>query len=518
MRDSGSLRARACAARITSERLDMAFLGFAIGLITTVIVAYMVIKKYKPQAVLIVAGVVMLLVAIPITGNPLLDMETTTGNILLDVPEHIRNLFSSTAADLGLVIMSVGGFALLMDRMGASEALVRYATKPLSKIKRPYIILGLSYIVGQLLAIIIPSASGLGLLLMVTMYPLLRSLGISRLSAAAVIATSCCLDLGPASSNSNMSAEISDMTVQAYFLNYQGPVAIVVMVAVATLHIVVQRHYDKKAQTLPSQADFKEIEAELQGIESQQKTKSSDAPNGQDNSTGNTTKAPTTLSGASDSRAPGFYALLPLLPLVLVIVFSEFVIEGISMDVATSMILAMLISLLIEVIRYRSFRRGSEVMSVFFEGMGKQFVNIVTLIVAGQVFAAGLTQIGFIDYIITGAQNLNFGVVPMTILMSLIILLAALVTGSGNAAWFAFAPLAPQVAQPLGEPTIMTALPMELSAGIGRSMSPIAGVVIAVAGLAGVSPVDLVKRTIPVMIGAWIVMEITSFIWLYVVA
>lgn len=449
----------------------------------------------------------MLLLAIPIGSSSLLDPEATTGNIFLDIPEHVRNLFSETAADLGLVIMSVGGFALMMDRMGASEALVRYATKPLSKIKRPYIILALSYIVGQLLAILIPSASGLGLLLMVTVYPLLRSLGISRLSAAAVIATSCCLDLGPASSNSNMSAEVSGMTVQAYFLNYQGPVAIVVMITVALLHILVQRHFDKKEGTLPSQADFVEIHAELQGIEQgQRKTASTQ---GHD--------ALQEVAAPEKTSAPGFYALLPLMPLVLVIVFSDFVIKGISMDVATSMILAMLISLVIEMIRYRSFHKGADVMGVFFEGMGKQFVNIVTLIVAGQVFAAGLTEIGFIDFIIHGADSLNFGVIPMTILMSIVILLAALVTGSGNAAWFAFAPLAPQVAQSLGQPTIMAALPMELSAGIGRSMSPIAGVIIAVAGLAGVSPVNLVKRTIPVMAGSWVVMMATSFIWLYVI-
>ncbi|NLW13188.1 MAG: hypothetical protein GX037_01425, partial [Trueperella sp.] len=52
-----------------------------------------------------------------------------------------------------------------------------------------------------------------------------------------------------------------------------------------------------------------------------------------------------------------------------------------------------------------------------------------------------------------------------------------------------------------------------LASGIGRSMSPVAGVVIAVSGLAGVNPMDVVKRTAPVMIAAYITMVITSIIW-----
>lgn len=65
--------------------------------------------------------------------------------------------------------------------------------------------------------------------------------------------------------------------------------------------------------------------------------------------------------------------------------------------------------------------------------------------------------------------------------------------------------------------TAFLAQPMELASGIGRSMSPIAGVVIAVAGLGGVSPVDLVKRTVPVMIPAFIIMLVTSAVWDYII-
>lgn len=104
--------------------------------------------------------------------------------------------------------------------VGASEALVNIATKPLAKINHPYLVLACTYLLAQCLCLIIPSAASLAMLLMVTVYPLLRSLGISKLSATGVIATGSCLDLGPASSNANMATRISEMSIQEYFVNY----------------------------------------------------------------------------------------------------------------------------------------------------------------------------------------------------------------------------------------------------------------------------------------------------------
>lgn len=471
----------------------MTLIGFLIGLAVTVVVAWLIIKKHHPQTVLILAGLLLLFISLPLSEEPLMDSEKTTGNMVLDVVDFLRDTFASTSASLGLIIMAVGGFSLIMEKVGASAMLVHLAMKPLSRIRRPYIFLGIAYIFGQCLGMIIPSASGLAMLLMVTLYPLLRSLRISCLSAAALIATTSCLDLGPASSNSNLSAEVSSMTVQKYFIDYQGPVAIVTMAVIAISHMLIQRHFDKKAGTLPEMNPPSNLEQEASGA------------------------SPDTGSVKTELKTPVYYAVLPLIPLVLLIVFSEYLISSVKMNVATSMLTSMLVVLIIEMIRYRSFSRASEIMKVFFQGMGKQFVAIATLIVAGQMFAAGLTQIGFIKFIVDGAFNLHLGVVVMTVLMTLIILLTALLTGSGNAAWFAFAPLAPQVAQPLGQPAVAIALPMELSAGIGRSMSPISGVLIAVSGLAEVNPVDLAKRTIPVMAAAYITQITTSFIWLYLI-
>lgn len=479
-------------------------IGFLLSLATIVVVAYFIFHHYHPQTVLIFSGLFMLLCSIPLSMKPLMDEKTTTGSALLDVFDQIRATFGHLGAELGLIIMAVGGFSLIMDRVGASEALVNIATKPLSKINKPYIVLASTYILAQCLCLIIPSAAGLAMLLMVTVYPLLRSLGISKLSATGVIATGSCLDLGPASSNANMSARISGMSVQEYFINYQLPVSLVVVVSVFIMHYFVQRHFDRKEGTTPDRADWDEIHAELAGMDKKGGETASQAQ-----------KETTATAVKKEHSVPKLYALLPFTPLVLLIVFSPFVVTTIKMNVATAMILSGLLAVICEMIRYRSFDRGSKALGIFFEGMGHQFVNIVTLIVGGQMFAAGLTQLGFISFIVNGTQKLNTGAIPVTIVMTLIIFLAAVLTGSGNAPWFAFSELTPGIAKPLGVDTVFLAQPMELASGIGRSMSPIAGVVIAVAGLGNVSPVDLVKRTVPVMIPAYFIMLIASIVWDY---
>lgn len=74
--------------------------------------------------------------------------------------------------------------------------------------------------------------------------------------------------------------------------------------------------------------------------------------------------------------------------------------------------------------------------------------------------------------------------------------------GSGNASFLSFATLAPTVAAKFGVPAVTMLLPMQLASSIGRSVSPIAAVVIACAGIARVSPFEIVKRTSVPMAGA----------------
>ena len=161
---------------------------------------------------------------------------------------------------------------------------------------------------------------------------------------------------------------------------------------------------------------------------------------------------------------------LPLLPLSFLFIFSKLVISSISMNVITAMLLGVTISIIFELIRKKGEAKTVlKSIQIFFDGMGSQFASIVTLIVAGEIFAKGLQSIGAIDVIIESCKTTGFGPVPMTIVMVLIITVCSIVMGSGNAPFYAFAALAPTVAEAFGIPVVLMIMPMQLGSGIARS-------------------------------------------------
>lgn len=444
------------------------------ALLVTIVVGYFIMKKYKPQTVLLAAGIFLMILASLFHTGVILPEEKGTGLWFFDIFEYIKNIFEADAAGTGLIIMAVGGFAIYMDHIGASRAMVNICIRPLKKLNAPYLVLALSYAVGQFLNIFIPSAAGLSVLLMATLYPVLVELGVSRLSAAALIGTAACLDLGPASGASNMAAETAGLEPMAYFIGYQLPVAIVVVLVIAVLHFIVQKYFDKR---MDFSGEVKNVDEKC-------------AP-----------------------AVPKIYAFLPLLPLIFLFVFSKLVISSIKMHVVTAMLLGVSIAMIFEMIlKPGKTKEVFKDIQVFFNGMGEQFATIVTLIIAGEIFAKGLQAIGAIDIIIESCKATGFGPVPMTIVMVIIITVCSIVMGSGNAPFYAFAALAPTVAAAFGIPTVLMVMPMQLASGIARSISPITSVIVAVSNGAGLFPVDVVKRTAIPMVGGLIALMICNFV------
>lgn len=70
----------------------------------------------------------------------------------------------------------------------------------------------------------------------------------------------------------------------------------------------------------------------------------------------------------------------------------------------------------------------------------------------------------------------------------------AFLMGSGNAPFYSFASIAPAIAEKFGVHAADVLLPLQTMTGFGRTMSPVTGGIVAVAGMAGVSPFRVVKR------------------------
>lgn len=425
-------------------------MNFVVAILVILIVGYLIVKKYHAQGVLIIGGAALLLGGILLNNSPVME-KSATGSLYLDIFAQLSKNFIKTSGSLGLAIMIVSAFAKYMDHIGASNALVKLSIKPLQKLNSPYIVLALSYVVGQILNVFIPSASGLGVLLMVTVYPILVSLGVSSLAATA------------------------EMDAALYFANYQIPVAIVTVIVITILHYIVNKKMDAKLDTTSFNSNIENKEEE--------------------------------------KEVPKFYAFLPIIPLLIILVFSPLTGSSIKIGVVEAMFMSITLSMIIEGIRRKAFKSTLTELKIIFNAMGNQFANVITLIVAGEFFALGLTKIGVISALIESTKSAGLGPQPMILVMTAIIVVSSILMGSGNAPFFAFAALAPAVAASVGLNPIVMLMPMQLSAGIARSVSPITAVIVAVSGISGVSPFEVVKRTAIPMLGGLLAVIISNMVF-----
>ena len=90
----------------------------------------------------------------------------------------------------------------------------------------------------------------------------------------------------------------------------------------------------------------------------------------------------------------------------------------------------------------------------------------------------------------------------MMLVLAVITILATMATGSGNAAFYAFAELIPKLATQMGVNPAFLTIPMLQASNLGRGLSPVSGVVVAVSGMGKISPFEVVKRmSVPMLVG-----------------
>lgn len=206
---------------------------------------------------------------------------------------------------------------------------------------------------------------------------------------------------------------------------------------------------------------------------------------------------------------------MPALPLVILIVWS-FAPKAQPNVVAANFIGIVFVALVELIRKHKTPAKVAEQMGVVFKAMGDSFTNVVSIIICASIFAAGIRDMGGINILADAISNLRGASILTAILMGLITFLAAIIMGSGSASWFAFAPLVPGIASKLSINSLGIMMPMELGSSIGRSISPVAGCTIAIAGYAKVDVVQMVKRSAPLLVLQFIIVLIATTFMLLV--
>lgn len=432
-----------------------------IGLIAIVLVAYYIVKGYSATGVLMFGGLVLLFISVLMGHSILPEGVKSTGSTYFDILEYVKYLLGNRGGGLGLMIMVLCGFSVYMTHLGANDVVVKLVSKPLKNIRSPYILMVFAYFLACLMSFAVSSATGLGVLLMATLFPVMVNVGISRGAAAAICASPISIILSPTSGDVVLSAEISKIPLGEFAFSTALPVSIFAILGIAVAHFFWQRYLDKKEGVQVERVNADEIK----------------------------------------TTAPNYYAILPLLPIIGVLIFDGK--WGLpNLHIVTVMVLCFIITAAVDFLRSFNAKQTFDNLIVAYRGMADAFAGVVMLLVAAGVFAQSLSTIGFITNLIDSAQSFGGSAFFMMLVLAVITILATMATGSGNAAFYAFAELIPKLATQMGVNPAFLTIPMLQASNLGRGLSPVSGVVVAVSGMGKISPFEIVKRmSIPMLVG-----------------
>ena len=432
-----------------------------IGLIAIVLVAYYIVKGYSATGVLMFGGLVLLFISVLMGHSILPEGVKSTGSTYFDILEYVKYLLGNRGGGLGLMIMVLCGFSVYMTHLGANDVVVKLVSKPLKNIRSPYILMVFAYFLACLMSFAVSSATGLGVLLMATLFPVMVNVGISRGAAAAICASPISIILSPTSGDVVLSAEISKIPLGEFAFGTALPVSIFAILGIAVAHFFWQRYLDKKEGVQVERLNADEIK----------------------------------------TTAPNYYAILPLLPIIGVLIFDGK--WGLpNLHIVTVMVLCFIITAVVDFLRSFNAKQTFDNLVVAYRGMADAFAGVVMLLVAAGVFAQSLSTIGFITNLIASAQSFGGSAFFMMLVLAVITILATMATGSGNAAFYAFAELIPKLATQMGVNPAFLTIPMLQASNLGRGLSPVSGVVVAVSGMGKISPFEIVKRmSVPMLVG-----------------
>ena len=432
-----------------------------IGLIAIVLVAYYIVKGYSATGVLMFGGLVLLFISVLMGHSILPEGVKSTGSTYFDILEYVKYLLGNRGGGLGLMIMVLCGFSVYMTHLGANDVVVKLVSKPLKNIRSPYILMVFAYFLACLMSFAVSSATGLGVLLMATLFPVMVNVGISRGAAAAICASPISIILSPTSGDVVLSAEISKIPLGEFAFGTALPVSIFAILGIAVAHFFWQRYLDKKEGVEVERINADEIK----------------------------------------TTAPNYYAILPLLPIIGVLIFDGK--WGLpNLHIVTVMVLCFIITAAVDFLRSFNAKQTFDNLIVAYRGMADAFAGVVMLLVAAGVFAQSLSTIGFITNLIASAQTFGGSAFFMMLVLAVITILATMATGSGNAAFYAFAELIPKLATQMGVNPAFLTIPMLQASNLGRGLSPVSGVVVAVSGMGKISPFEIVKRmSVPMLVG-----------------
>ena len=396
-----------------------------IGALIVVGVIYLLLKRHESRMVLIAAGILMCIIA----GKPMAALDA----------------FAKSMTNAGLItsVCSCMGFAWCMKYTGCDKHLVVAIGKVLKK-------MGFLLIPGATLAtfvvnIAIPSAAGCSAAVGVIFIPILMAAGVHpAMAAAAVKSGTYGSMLNPGLVHNGVIAKLAGTQITDVIGNHMMATVAGVIVAAVVLTVIAIVLKENKGYV----------------------------PEG-------------SVVDDDSFSVNAIYAIMPLVPVIILVLGSTKVVPALKMGVPQAMIIGAILALA------ATRKSPVELTKSFFDGMGDAYANIIGIIISVGVFVAGLKALGLIKALIAWMLN-STGIVKIAATFGPFLL--ALISGSGDAATVAFNEAVTPHAAEFGISTMNMGSIAALGGTLGRTISPIAGATIICAGIAGVDPMEVCKR------------------------
>ena len=404
-------------------------LNLIITIVLIAICIFLINKNFNTQLVFLFMGLGLAFAITVVTKTSV--ANASSGNIYLDIFEALKETFISNFSSTGMSVIPIYAYSVYMNKINSSQVLGQLIARPIAHAKNPYFIgTFLAIMLCGLMRIAIVSAFAIMALVLTTLYPALTRAGMSRQSAIAAIFVGTCFDWGPADFViSQMTSGIEGFSVPDYFLNASIRVVPIVLIIVALLSGFVLQFIDKR-----SGYKFGEHRPDK---EEEQTTE----------------------------PLPKFYAVLPLLPLILILAFSPLFHTGISLSVMGAVVISVILVAVIEMLRKKQLRSCFNDILSWFTGMGTAFSNLLTLIICVQFFASMLGRLNGFTFLINTALNAGFNGYILLILFGLLMYMACLMLGDGGVMGITLAPQLLGIAASLGISPYAAILPMQLAYG-----------------------------------------------------
>ena len=405
-----------------------------LGCILVLITLFLLIKRYEARMVLVAAGIVMCACA----GNPMAALNSFAKGMG-------SSMISSACSSMG--------FALVMRFTGCDKHLINFLAKGLTKVH--FLIIPGVVLATFAVNMALPSAAGTAAAAGAIFIPIMMGAGIHpAMAAAAVKCGTYGSMLNPGLAHNPFVAKIAGVGVMDVIaFHYKANLASLVIAAITITVIAYMTHENKDhfAEGLELEENFK---------------------------------------------VNYLYALMPIIPIAILLLGATKIVPIFKMGVAQAMIIGCILALAV------TRTNPAELTKSFFDGMGKAYADIIGIIISAGVFVAGMNAMGLVKAF-TNAMLNNPAIVKIAASVGPFLL--GLIVGSGDAATFAFNEAITPHAADFGMTPVQMGSMATLCGTLGRTMSPIAGATIIVAGIAGVNPMEIAKRNALPMVLAMVV-------------